>query len=201
MRCTVLCCAAGRRANHIYRCAAGRHVSNILQRAGPTSAGDNGADAGRDRQATATEQSGVDPKVLAGIEEAQAFWAQHGPAYKRQAMLKENAASQLKSHLAARARERPKELQAAIIKRSMDYNKNHMIEIDDDSPSPTVFDMERRDGLPYDVLFPSMYAGKDVKPAVVSPSLPYLGDSVKVIKKGSCGCDDCCCDDSCGCCE
>ena len=200
-------------------------MSNILQRAGPTSAGDNGAGAGRDRQVAATRQSSVDPKILAAIEEEQAFWARHGPAYEREAMLEEraadqlkshlaararerpleiqkaNAASQLKSHLAARARERPKELQAAIIKRSMDYNKNHMIEIDDDSPSPTIIDMERHDGLPYDVLFPSMYAGKDVKPMVVSPSLPYLGDSVKVIKKGSCGCDDCCCDDSCGCCE
>ena len=176
-------------------------MSNILQGADPTSAGNNGAGAGRDRQAVATQQSGVDPKILAAIEEAQAFWARHGPAYERKAMLEERAADQLKSHLEARARERPKERQKEIIKRSMDYNKNHMIEVDDDSPLPTIIDVERRDGLPYDVLFPSMYAGKDVKPMVVSPSLPYLGDSVKVIKKGSCGCDDCCCDDSCGCCE
>ena len=94
----------------------------------------------------------------------------------------------------ARLKRRIEEKAIADAKRRIEDNPYHMIEVDDDSDQTSIVDVHWYDaGITYDVLFPKMYEGKNVTPsAVPTENLPYLGDSARVIKKGTCGCDCCC---------
>ena len=68
--------------------------------------------AGRGRQAAAERQDAADAKLIAAVEAERAYWAKRGPI--------EHQKEHLKAQLEANRKYR------------LEYNRNHMIEVDED---------------------------------------------------------------------
>ena len=174
-------------------------MSNILQKPGQARADAPATDAGQSQREAAAQQGAEDDKIRAALEKEQAYWARHGPAVIREerqaAMVRERTREQIQANIQAN-------IQARIQKRASSP-KNHTKGRDrtiesDDAIRARLLNMPwgTSDDLTYADLFPWMYEGKNIKAKKVpKENFPYLGDSVRVIKKGSCGCEHCCCAD------
>ena len=144
----------------------------------------DGAGAGSDRvepacadDAGAERQDAADAKLIAAVEAERAYWAKRGPI--------EHQKMHQKMQLEARLEENRKY--------RLEYNHNHMIEVDEDSDRTTLIDIEWYDaGATGDVCHPGAHARSGVKPSPITPgesSRP--SERARVIRKGSCACDCC----------
>ena len=159
---------------------AGPRVSNMLQEAGtpPEDAPALVAGAGRGRQAAAERQEDdADAKLIAAVEAERAYWAKRGPIEHQ----KEHQKAQLEAQLEENR------------KYSLEYNRDRMIEVDEDSDQTTILDVEWYDaGTTCDVYLPGMHARNGVKPSPITPEdLLHTSDQARIVRKGSCACDCC----------
>ena len=163
------------RTNDIYRRMAGPSVSNMLEGAGtpPEDTPAPVGGAGRGRQAAAERQDAADARLIAAVEAERAYWAKRGPI--------EHQKMQLEAQLEENRKYR------------LEYNHNHMIEVDEDSDRTTLLDIEWYDaGTTGDVYLPGVHARSGVKPSPITPEeVPPPSERARVIRKGSCACDCC----------
>ena len=179
------------RTNDIYRRMAGPSMSNMLQGAGtpPEDAPAPVGGAGRGRQAAAERQDAADAKLIAAVEAERAYWAKRGPIEHQKMHQKMQLEARLEARLEAQLEAQLEENR----KYRLEYNHNHMIEVDEDSDRTTLIDIEWYDaGATGDVYLPGAHARSGVKPSPITPeesSRP--SERARVRRKGSCACDCC----------
>ena len=203
----------GPHANHICLLAAAHPVSNILQKqeAPPADAPVAATGEGQSQEAVA-ERVTKYAKIRAALEEALAYQAKHGPVapggeqpadqeWERiQGRIQELVQEQIQRRIQGRIQEHVQErIQEHVQERSRNSLKEHAkyenraIKVNGSIKAAPIDMSFYFNSITYADLFPWMYKGKNVKPAPVPrENFPYLGDSVRVIKKGSCGCEHCC---------
>ena len=152
----------------------------------------DGAGAGSDRvepacadDAGAERQDAADARLIAAVEAERAYWARRGPIEHQKMQEKMQLEARLEAQLEAQLEENRKY--------RLEYNHNHMIEVDEDSDRTTLIDIEWYDaGATGDVYLPGAHARSGVKPSPITPeesSRP--SERARVRRKGSCACDCC----------